>query len=114
MSNDLYQGGFFDYFGGLQDTRQEGKVYHRLIDILFIVFGGILCGHDDWELIYIWARAVTTQKWLKKYIALNNGMPSLSTIKRGFGILVPEEFSARFIGWIRAGGNLTRQRYCIY
>jgi predicted transposase YbfD/YdcC len=106
MSNDLYQGGFFDYFGGLQDTRQEGKVYHRLIDILFIVFGGILCGHDDWEHIYIWASAVTTQMWLKKYIALNNGMPSLSTIKRGFGILAPEEFSARFIEWIRAGVTL--------
>ena len=37
---------------------------------------------------------------------MSNGMPSLSTIKRGFGILVPEEFSARFIGWIRAGVTL--------
>lgn len=106
MSNGLYQGEFFDYFGELQDIRQEGKVYHRLTDILFIVVSGIICGHDDWEDIYIWASANATQKWLKKYIALRNGMPSLSTIKRGFGILDPEEFSVRFIEWIRAGLNL--------
>ena len=103
MNNSLYKGGFFHYFGGLQDIRQQGKVYHQLIDILFIVVSGILCGHDDWENIYIWASAGATQKWLKKYIALHNGMPSLSTIKRGFGILDPEEFSARFIEWVRAG-----------
>jgi hypothetical protein len=28
-------------------------------------------------------------------------MPSLSTIKRGFGILEPEEFSTRFIEWMK-------------
>jgi len=106
MSNSLYEGEFFDYFGELKDIRQEGKVYHRLTDILFIVVSGILCGYDDWEDIYIWANANATQKWLKKYIALRNGMPSLSTIKRGFGILDPEEFSTRFIEWIRAGLNL--------
>lgn len=106
MSNGLYQGEFFDCFGGLQDTRQEGKVYHRLVDILFIVVSGVLCGYDDWEHIHIWASAAATQKWLKKYIALRNGMPSLSTIKRGFGILNPEEFSALFIEWIRAGLTL--------
>lgn len=106
MSNGLYQGEFFDYFGGLQDTRQEGKVYHRLVDILFIVVSGILCGYDDWEHIHIWASSAATQKWLKKYIALRNGMPSLSTIKRGFGILNPEEFSALFIEWVRAGLTL--------
>jgi len=37
MSNSLYEGEFFDYFGELKDIRQEGKVYHRLTDILFIV-----------------------------------------------------------------------------
>ena len=106
MSNILYEGEFFDCFGELKDIRQEGKAYHRLTDILFIVVSGILCGHDNWEDIYIWASANATQKWLKKYIALRNGMPSLSTIKRGFGILDPEEFSTRFIEWIRAGLNL--------
>jgi len=101
MSNDRYKGTFFEYFDGLNDTRQEGKVWHRLTDILFIVTSGIICGYDEWELIHVWAKAPETQKWLKNYIALENGMPSLSTIKRGFGVLNPEEFSTRFIEWMK-------------
>ena len=49
MSNELYKGKFFERFGGLTDTRQEGKVLHRLTDILFIVTVGIICGHDEWD-----------------------------------------------------------------
>jgi len=47
----LYQGKFFEHFGGLNDTRQEGKVWHRLTDILFIVVSGIICGYDEWDMI---------------------------------------------------------------
>jgi hypothetical protein len=68
MSNDLYQGAFFKYFDGLNDSRQEGKVWHRLTDILFIVTSGIICGYDEWDMIHEWASAPTSQKWLKKYI----------------------------------------------
>jgi predicted transposase YbfD/YdcC len=100
MSNSLYQGKFFEHFGGLNDTRQEGKVWHRLTDILFIVVSGIICGYDEWDMIHEWASAPASQKWLKKYIALANGVPSLSTIKRVFGILDPEEFSTCFIEWM--------------
>jgi len=101
MSNELYKGAFFKYFDGLNDTRQEGKVWYRLIDILFIVTSAIICGHDEWDLIHEWASAPTSIEWLKKYIALENGIPSLPTIKRVFGILDPKEFSTRFIGWMK-------------
>ncbi|MBS4023526.1 MAG: ISAs1 family transposase [Dethiobacter sp.] len=101
MSNGLYQGKFFDHFGGIKDTRQEGKVWHRLTDILFIVVCGIICGYDEWDLIHEWASAPMSQKWLNKYIALANGLPSLSTIKRGFGILDSNEFSTCFIEWMK-------------
>ncbi|MEG3068050.1 MAG: transposase family protein [Syntrophaceticus schinkii] len=93
MSESLYQGKFFDYFSGLNDSRMEGKIWHRLTDILFIVTCGIICGYDEFELIHVWAKAPDTQKWLKKYIALPNGIPSLSTLKRGFSVIRPEEFS---------------------
>jgi heavy metal translocating P-type ATPase len=102
MSESLYQGKFFDYFSGLNDSRMEGKIWHRLTDILFIVTCGIICGYDEFELIHVWAKAPDTQKWLKKYIALPNGIPSLSTLKRGFSVIRPEEFSTRFISWMNA------------
>lgn len=98
--SDRYQGNFFKYFGDLKDTRQEGKVYHRLTDILFIVVSGILCGFDEWDDIHVFASDELTQEWLRKYIALPNGIPSVSTLKRGFGLIKPKEFSARFIEWM--------------
>ncbi|WP_232294501.1 transposase family protein, partial [Syntrophaceticus schinkii] len=56
MSESLYQGKFFDYFSGLNDSRMEGKIWHRLTDILFIVTCGIICGYDEFELIHVWAK----------------------------------------------------------
>lgn len=106
MSSGRYQGKFFEHFGELKDTRQEGKVYHRLTDILFIVVSGILCGYDEWDDMYVWARQPLTQTWFKKYIALANGMPSLSTIKRGFALIKPREFSTRFSEWMAASVQL--------
>lgn len=100
MSNERYQGNFFEYFGDLRDIRQEGKVHHRLTDILFIVVSGIFCGYDEWDDMYTWAQIPATQEWLKRYIALSNGLPSLSTIKRGLSLIHPQEFSARFIEWM--------------
>ena len=106
MSNGLYKSSFFTYFKGFKDIRQKGKVWHPLTDILFIVTSGIICGYDEWDTIHEWASATTSQDWLKKHIALTNGTPSLSTIKRVFGILDPKEFSARFIDWMKAAIQL--------
>lgn len=102
MSNNLYHGDFFEHFGEMEDTRQEGKVAHKLTDILFIVVAGIICGYDEWDDIYTWAEAESSQEWLKKYISLANGLPSLSTIKRVFAIIDPDQFSRNFSNWMRA------------
>ena len=37
MGNDQYKGRFFEIFDELDDIRQEGKVNHRLIDVLFVI-----------------------------------------------------------------------------
>src|SRR5665648_1141225 len=71
MSNgELYKGAFFEHFEGLVDTRQEGKVLHKLTDILFIVIAGVICGFDEWDDIHFWSEAPSSQEWFKKYIAL--------------------------------------------
>lgn len=106
MSNSRYQGSFFDFFGDLKDTRQEGKVYHKLTDVLFIIYSAILCGYDELKYIHTWANTPATEEWLKKYIALENGMPSLSTLQRGLVIIKAKELSNRFIEWMAVSLNL--------
>lgn len=67
---------------------------------MIIVVSAVLCGYDDWEDIHTWATVLATEKWLSKYIVLIGGIPSLSTIKRGFALIGPQAFSSRFIDWM--------------
>lgn len=100
----MYNGTFFDYFSILEneDSRQEGKVRHELIDLLFITVSAVISGCNDWEEIYIWANAEINVEWLKKYIELLNGPPSFSTIKRLFNIINPVQFEKCFVDWMKA------------
>ncbi|WP_339254485.1 transposase family protein [Paenibacillus sp. FSL P2-0136] len=77
-------------------------MWHCLTDTLFIVMSGMICGYEEWDLIHQWAKAKVTQKWLRRYIGLSNGIPSLSTKKRCMGLIELEAFEARFIAWMKA------------
>lgn len=39
------------HFAEVNDPRQQGKVDHPLIDIIFITICGVLCGADNWVAI---------------------------------------------------------------
>ena len=101
MGNEQYKGKFFDTFGIIYDKRQQGKVRHKLIDILFIIVSALFAKIDEVEEIYMWATAEQNKKWLKKYIALENGIPSISTIRRVLNTVNPKQFEKCFISWTR-------------
>lgn len=107
----MYNGTFFDHFSILEnkDSRQEGKVKHKLIDLLFITVSAVISGCNDWESIYIWANAEINVKWLKKYIELLNGPPSLSTIRRLFNIINPVQFEKSFVEWMKSVIDLSEK-----
>jgi len=98
----MYTGKLFDSFSFLQDERQEAKVLHKLIDIIFIVISAVICGCNDWKEIHMWASAETNIVWLKKYIRLENGVPSLSTIGRVFNTLDTKHFEKCFSVWMKS------------
>lgn len=97
----MYEGNFFDNFGILDDNRQEAKVQHKLIDIIFIVVSAVISGCNEWQEIHMWASAEVNIVWLKKYIELTNGIPSLSTIGRVFNVINPKQFEKCFIDWMK-------------
>ena len=98
----MYSGKFFESFCILEDTREEGKVKHKLIDIIFIVVSAVICGCNEWKEIMWWSSVESNIVWLKKYIELPNGMPSLSTIGRLFNIISPEQFERCFAEWMKS------------
>ena len=59
-----------------------------------------ICGCNEWKDIKLWMEMELNQLWLKKYIRLQNGLPSLSTICRLFNMIDPKQFEKCFSLWM--------------
>ena len=101
MSKKLYRGNFFKCFGIIYDRRQQGKVLHKLIDVLFIIVSACFCNINKASDIYLWCKEEQNYNWLKQYIALGNGIPSLATIRRVLDTIDPKQFEKCFVSWAR-------------
>jgi predicted transposase YbfD/YdcC len=99
MVNKKYKGSFFKHFMIIFDPRQTGKVWHKLIDVLFIAVVASVCGFNEWEEIEVWAKK--KEEWLRKYLELPNGIPSYSTIRRVFDFIDPKQFEKCFATWMK-------------
>ena len=82
----------------LEDSRQQWKVKHNLVDILIIVMLAILTGHNDFEEMVIFAEARV--EILRKYIKLENGIPHKDTLKRVVAIIDPNQLNLVFYSWL--------------
>lgn len=82
----------------LEDTRQQWKIKHNLVDILVIVMLSILTGHNDFEEMVIFAQARI--EILRKYIKLENGIPHRDTLKRVVAIIDPNQLNLVFYSWL--------------
>ena len=91
-----------EYFGGLTDKRQEGKVKHNLLEIIVMTICAVIAGCDVWEDIADYCRVKET--WFREslHMELKNGIPSHDTIQRVWGMVIPEEFERCFCNWIEA------------
>lgn len=99
MRNKKYQGRFFEHFMIIYDPRQEGKVRHKLIDILYIAVAATICGADDWQDMEEWA--LEREDWLREQLELPNGIPSWYTIERTFDAIDPKQFEKLFVEWMK-------------
>ena len=86
------------HFRSLKDPRRRHRRLHRLLDIVVIALCGVLCGADDWQAIATFGQGRHT--WLKRFLALPNGIPSHDTFERVFDRLDPQAFQACFRSWI--------------
>lgn len=81
----------------IEDVRQEGKVRHKIKDILIIVLFATLANADTWEEIADFA--TWNEEYLKQYIELKNGVPSHDTIQRVMGMIRPENLQQLQVRW---------------
>lgn len=90
---------FDAYFSIIYDTRQQGKVQHRLLDVLFIIVAAGISGCNEWDQIALFGLA--REAWLRQYIELPNGVPSVHTLRRVLGFIDPAQFEKCFCRWTR-------------
>jgi predicted transposase YbfD/YdcC len=98
---------FENHFGIIEDKRQETKVMHKLIDILFIAVAGTIANASDWEEIEIFAQK--REEWFRKYLELPYGIPTHQTFKRVFQCLDPKQFEKCFIRWVQDIASLSER-----
>jgi predicted transposase YbfD/YdcC len=86
------------HFVDLPDPRVDRTRKHALGDILAITLCAVLAGADSWEEVEAFGKA--KHGWLKKFLALPNGVPSHDTFYRVFARLDPEAFGRCVAGWM--------------
>jgi predicted transposase YbfD/YdcC len=86
------------YFESLSDPRHTRNRKHLLIDIVVIAVCGMVCGCDGVTAIHRWAS--NRADWLKRFLALANGVPSRDCIRRLLMALQPQAFQQCFQGWV--------------
>lgn len=104
-----------DWMEYIEDVRQARKIRHKLKDILVIVLFATLANADDWVEMEMFAKEY--QDYLRKYIELENGIPSHDTLNRVMGLLSPEVLQQLYGRWQellnRNEGEALRKLICI-
>ncbi|MEI6146490.1 MAG: ISAs1 family transposase [Methylococcales bacterium] len=93
-------------FSSLKDPRVERHKRHKLIDIIVLTICAVISGADGWEAIEQFGK--NKQEWLRKWIDLENGIPSHDCIARVISRIASPEMTECFIAWVNGVSELTK------
>jgi predicted transposase YbfD/YdcC len=91
---------FAEHFADLPDPRIDRTKKHLLLDILAITLCSTIAGADSWEEVERFGKA--KEGWLRRFLALPNGIPSHDTFNRVFAALNPRKFNECVLSWLAA------------
>jgi len=94
-------------FSSLEDPRVERHKRHKLIDIIVLTICAVISGAESWEAIEQFGE--NKQDWLRKWIELENGIPSHDCIARVIARIEPAKMTEcfSFIAWVQSVAELT-------
>lgn len=82
----------------VEDPRIERSKRHQLMDVLFIAVAGTIAGCDGPSDIESFAK--TQLAWCRRFVKLENGVPTHDTIGRVLSLIKPDKLQAVFLEWI--------------
>ena len=87
------------FFDDLPDPRSKVNRLHRLGDVIVIAICAIVATADGPTAIAKWANL--NAFWLRRHLALPNGIPGKDTFRRVLGLLPPAAFQQCFQQWLQ-------------
>jgi hypothetical protein len=88
------------HFAHVDDPRIDRNKAHSLLDMFVIAICAIICGANDWVAVEEFGNAKLP--WLRRFLALPNGIPSHDTFGRVFAHLNPDQLEQGFTNWFAA------------
>lgn len=95
----------------IDDPRTGNGKRHELVEVLVIAICAIFAEVEGFEDIAEWAGV--KEAWLRRFLRLENGIPSHDTFNRIFRILDPKQFEQVFRHWIGGVVGALRQQVAI-
>ena len=99
MNKDVSES-FKSHFGQWKDPRIDRKKLYPLVEVLFVVLCGSICGAESWRDFVLFGHSKL--EFLRQYYAFKNGIPSKNTYARVFAALDPAIFKLQFIEWVKS------------
>jgi predicted transposase YbfD/YdcC len=93
-------------FGSIEDPRSHINQLHDLVDILLIGIISVICGAETWKQMIEFANS--KEEFLRKFLKLENGIPSEDTINRVFSSIDSMQFENCFIQWVNSITKVTK------
>jgi predicted transposase YbfD/YdcC len=87
------------FFDDLPDPRSMVNRLHRLGDVIVIAICAVIATADGPTAIAHWAKL--NAAWLRRHLALPNGIPGKDTFRRVLGLLPPAAFQQCFQQWLQ-------------
>lgn len=89
---------FIECFNKVEDPRVNRTKKHLLVDIIALTLFGIMAGAQTFDEIELFG--TLHEEWLKKYLTLDNGIPSHDTINRVLAMVDTVILQECFLEWI--------------
>jgi len=86
-----------EIFDDIPDPRKGNAIRHELTEVLIIAVLAVLCGMQHFTEFEMFG--LEQEKWLRKFLKLENGIPSHDTFGDVFAIIEPEAITSVFTEW---------------
>ena len=93
-------------FGTIDDPRSHINQQHDIVDILLIGIISVICGAETWKQMVEFSSS--KEVFLRKFLKLENGIPSEDTINRLFSSIDSHQFESCFTEWVNSISQITK------